>query len=295
MDCDFFEYSYFFTQPQSQGESTSEDLSWLIYLLTNGRDPKEQIDDTTVTVTETTVPLPTQSTAVPEYPAEQEVIPNSSDTDTTDVISSDDVPRRYELPPRSTRGIPPRRYDPEFESQRSRYPIQENQGNLSQVAVAFNTSLYSCSLPKSTDDALRDPKWKKAMEEEILALKRNETWERCILPKEKRVVGCKWVFSIKYHANGTIERYKARLVAKGYTQTFGVDYSETFSPVAKIDTIRVLFSIAANKDWPLYQFDVKNAFLHGKIEEEVYMQAPPGFSHEYNKGEGCRLEKLYMG
>ena len=214
MDCDFFEHSYFFTQPRSQGESTSEDLSWLIYLLTNGRDPKEQIDDTTVTVTETTVPLPTQSTAVPEYPAEQEVIPNSPDTDTNDVISSDDVPRRYELPPRSTRGIPPRRYDPEFESQRSRYPIQENQGNLSQVAVAFNTSLYSCSLPKSTDDALRDPKWKKAMEEEILALKRNETWERCILPKEKRVVGCKWVFSIKYHANGTIERYKARLVQK---------------------------------------------------------------------------------
>ena len=74
----------------------------------------------------------------------------------------------------------------------------------------------------------------KAMEEEILDLKKNETWERCMLLKGKRIVGCKWVFSIKYHADGTNERYKAQLVAKGYTQTFGVDYSETFCPVAKL-------------------------------------------------------------
>ena len=90
-----------------------------------------------------------------------------------------------------------------------------------------------------------------------------------MLPKGKKTVGCKWVYSIKYHFNGTIKRYKARLVAKGHTQTYGIDNSETFSPVAKIGTIRVLFSIAATKDLPLYQFDVKNTFLQGEIEEEV--------------------------
>ena len=129
------------------------------------------------------------------------------------------------------------------------------------------------------------------MKDEISALKKNNTWDNCMLPKGNKTVRCKWVFTIKYHADGTIERYKAPLVAKGYTQTYGIDYSETFSSVAKIDTIRVLFSIAANKDWPLYQFDVKNAFLHGEIEEEVYMHAPPGFSDEFAPGEGCRLKR----
>ena len=154
--------------------------------MANGRDPKEQVNDTTVTITETTVLPPTHSIAVPEYPADLEVTPNSIDVN-NDVMSSDNVSRRYELPPRNTRGIPPRRYDPEFESQRSRYPIyQDSQDHLSQTAVAFNASLYSGNLPKNTDDALRDPKWKKAMEEEILALKKNETWEPCMLPKGKR-------------------------------------------------------------------------------------------------------------
>ena len=92
------------------------------------------------------------------------------------------------------------------------------------------------------------------------------------LPEGENVIGLKWVYCTKYNADGTIQKYKARLVAKGYTQTYGIDYSETFSPVTKIDTIGVLFSIAANKDWLLHQFDVKNAFLHGEIQKEVFMQ-----------------------
>src|SRR5664279_5113238 len=115
------------------------------------------------------------------------------------------------------------------------------------------------------------------MDVEMEALNKNGTWSLVELPKGKKPVGCKWVYTIKFGANGEVERYKARLVAKGFTQTYGIDFQETFSPVAKLNTIRVLLSLAANLDWPLHQFDVKNAFLHGNLKEEIYMDIPPGY------------------
>ena len=107
-------------------------------------------------------------------------------------------------------------------------------------------------------------------------------------------MGCKWVFSIEHKAYGSIERYKARLMGKGYTQTHSIDYQEIFSPVAKLNTVRVLLSLAANLDWPLHQFDVKNAFLHGDLEEEVYMDIPSGFETSSKTRGVCKLKKHYM-
>ena len=129
------------------------------------------------------------------------------------------------------------------------------------------------------------------MEEEIKALIRNKTWKKFKIPRGKKVVGCKLVFSIKYKSDGMIKRYKACLVAKGYTQTYGIDYSETFFSIEKLDTIRVLLSIVANKDWPIHQFDVKNAFLHRLIQEEVFMQAQPGSLENFSENEGYKLKR----
>ncbi|KAK3004522.1 hypothetical protein RJ639_018855 [Escallonia herrerae] len=124
-------------------------------------------------------------------------------------------------------------------------------------------------------EALADPRWKEAMNEEMKSLQENKTWEVIDRPPGKKPVGCRGIYTVKYKADGTIERFKARLVAKGYVQTYGIDYTETFAPVAKINTVRVLLSLAANLNWPLQQFDVKNAFLHGELSEEVYMELPP--------------------
>ncbi|KAK1419961.1 hypothetical protein QVD17_29426 [Tagetes erecta] len=174
---------------------------------------------------------------------------------------------KYVLPPRANRGIPPKRYSPEKHTGSSRYPVASiAEGNLSKEAKAFSSSLYEEQIPNSVEQALKSKNWKDAMETEMGALMRNGTWEKCALPLGKKAVGCRWLFSIKHKPDGTIGRYKARLVAKGYSQTYGIDYSETFSPVAKMNTIRVLFSIAANKGWPLHQLDVTNAFLHGDLK-----------------------------
>ena len=166
---------------------------------------------------------------------------------------------------------------------------------LSTPYYAFVSSLDSVSIPKTTDEALAHPGWRQAMLDEMSALHSNGTWDLVSLPPGKSPVGCRWVYAVKVGPDGTVERLKARLVAKGYTQIFGLDYGDTFSPVAKIASVRVFLSIAAIRHWPLYQLDIKNAFLHGELEEEVYMEQPPGFVAQGEYGKVCRLRRSLYG
>lgn len=118
------------------------------------------------------------------------------------------------------------------------------------------------------------------MDVEITALAQNRTWSVESLPRGKHVIGCKWVFTIKYNPDGSIDRYKARLVAKGYTQQEGINYIETFSPVVKLASVKLLLGLASIHGWTLTQMDVTNAFLHGDLDEEIFMSLPQGYTPE---------------
>ena len=151
-------------------------------------------------------------------------------------------------------------------------------------------------IPNNVQEALVDPKWKVVMDEEMKSLQENKTWELVDCLTGKKLVVCQWIYTVKYKAGKTIERYKARLVAKGYTQTYKIDYTKTFAPVAKINTIRVLLFLATNLDWPLHQFDVKNAFLLGELSKEIYMDLPPGYMIQKGHSQKmCRLKKSLYG
>lgn len=166
-----------------------------------------------------------------------------------------DTLTRYHLPFRHNKGKPPVQYLPNAEVKRSKYPITNHvttKGLLDPLKACVH-KLSSCHVPYGVHEALANLKWSQAIQEEMEALQKNNTWDLVSLPKGKKSVGSKWVFSIKYKADGSIKRYKAKLVAKGYTQTYGIDYQETFSPVGKLNTIRVLLSLATNLDWPLHQ------------------------------------------
>ena len=166
---------------------------------------------------------------------------------------------------------------------------------LSPTFRAFTSSITEIQVPQNIQEAFKYPKWKAAVDEEVRALEKNGTWEITDLPRGKKPVGCKWIFTVKYKADGNVDRYKARLVAKGFTQSYGIDYQETFAPVAKLNTVRVLLSLAANLDWSLHQLDVKNAFLNGDLEEEVYMDIPAGLETTSNFNKVCRLRKSLYG
>nr|ABA94321.1 retrotransposon protein, putative, unclassified [Oryza sativa Japonica Group] len=231
-----------------------------------------------------------QSLSPPASLASLETIGNTSPT-----LEHVELPLAQRRETRSNASRPPIRLG--FEHLSSMHDIA-NYITYSHVSPAYKTfiaSLQTVPIPKDWKCAKQDPKWKDAMKEELNALVKNKTWELVKLPPEKRTVGCKWVFTVKQTPEGKVDRYKARLVAKGYSQTYGIDYDEIFAPVAKMGTVRGLVSCAVNFGWPLHQLDVKNAFLHGDLHEEVYMEIPPGFGNSQTVGKVCKLKKSLYG
>ncbi|GJW79007.1 putative RNA-directed DNA polymerase [Tanacetum coccineum] len=166
--------------------------------------------------------------------------------------------------------------------------------NLSTENKCFATELNKSLEPKSFYEASKDQHWIEAMNNEMDALYRNDTWEIVELPMGRKAIGGKWVYKIKYKSSGDIDRYKARYVAKGYNQKEGVDFDETFSPVVKIVTVRCVINLAVQNNWFIFQLDVNNAFLYGDLDETVYMSLPEGF---FNPGDKrvCRLKKSLYG
>ncbi|KAL4021580.1 hypothetical protein IC575_020386 [Cucumis melo] len=129
------------------------------------------------------------------------------------------------------------------------------------------------------------------MDEEIEAIEQNNTWELIDLPKGHKTIGVKWVYKTKLKENGEVDKYKACLVAKGYKQEFGIDYKEVFAPVARHDTIRLVVSLAVQNSWPIFQLDVKSAFLHGELQEKVFVDQPPGYVKVKDEHKVYRLKK----
>jgi transposase InsO family protein len=165
---------------------------------------------------------------------------------------------------RSSRvSVPPDRYG--FSSSSSENSIS-----------ALTATLANFDIPNCYSHAAKHDCWRQAMQEEIAALEANHTWDIEPCPPTVVPLGCKWVYSVKVRSDGSLDRYKARLVALGNNQEYGVNYEETFAPVAKMTTVRTILALAASNDWPLHQMDVKNAFLHGDLKECIYMKPPPG-------------------
>ncbi|KAJ0844964.1 putative RNA-directed DNA polymerase [Helianthus annuus] len=162
-------------------------------------------------------------------------------------------------------------------------------------SVAEEESMYEPLTYFEAVNSSNKEKWEQAMKDEMHSLYKNKTWELVDRPKDQKLVDCKWIFKIKEGMPGEAPRFKARLVAKGFTQKAGIDYSEVFSPVVKHTSIRAILSLTAVQDLELEQLDIKTAFLHGNLEEKIYMKQPQGFEDTDKPDQVCLLKRSLYG
>ncbi|KAD2805945.1 hypothetical protein E3N88_39322 [Mikania micrantha] len=149
--------------------------------------------------------------------------------------------------------------------------------------------------PTSYEEAKEEDKWVVAMKYEMSSIERNNTWELVEAPKAIKPTGVKWVFKTKLNEKGEVDKHNARLVVKGYAQRKGVDYNELYAPMARWDTVRSIVAVASQRNWEIFQLDVKSVFLNGELKETVYVEQPPGFIHKGEEHKVCKLKKALYG
>lgn len=177
---------------------------------------------------------------------------------------------------------------------------EDEDENLAQFALFVDGLVQFAFFAESSDpacfeEAVHSENWRQAMDSEISSIEKNGTWLLTDLPKGAKSIGVKWVYKTKLNQHGDIEKYKARLVAKGYAQEHGIDYEEVYAPVARMDTVRMILALAAQRGWTVYQLDVKSAFLQGELTEEVYVEQPKGYELENAESKVYKLHKALYG
>ncbi|PNY05239.1 retrotransposon-related protein [Trifolium pratense] len=219
--------------------------------------------------------------------------PTTSENKNADTTSEDEMDKDSEenIPPKNTFN---------YKSSHPEELILGNKDSPRKTRSDFRNEeslvgLISMVEPTKIEEALSDDAWIVAMQEELNQFERNDVWSLVPKPSHKNIIGTKWVFRNKLNEQGEVVRNKARLVAQGYSQQEGIDYTETFAPVARLEAIRLLLSYAINHNITLYQMDVKSAFLNGVISEEVYVKQPPGFEDISNPNHVFKLKKSLYG
>lgn len=252
-------------------------------------------------------PLPSSATSAPAETEHVTPVQSSTPTtgvtpvasaspDDTTVASASEATAPLAPPPTETTTVPtPLNVPP---PQRHSMTTR-SKNNIVKPATKYNLNVNLQSdphwIPTTWQQAMKHPKWRAAMIVELNSILHNRTWDLVAVTENMNIVGCRWIFTIKYLPNGDIDRYKARIVAKGYHQQPGVDFTDTFSPVIKSTTIRLVLGLAVNNDWPVRQVDVNTAFLQGHLNEEVFMAQPPGFADADRPSHVCKLRKALYG
>ena len=240
--------------------------------------------------------IPTEESAeefIPEHEERRANAPEENTEENGAEENADQIPQRQPAHPRIAKEV---QVEKIINDIKAPGPLTRSKAShLSNFCGQY--AFVSITEPTKVDEAFLEPEWIQAMQEELHQFELNNVWELVKRPDPRKhnIIGTKWIYRNKQDENGLVVRNKARLVAQGYTQVEGIDFDETFAPVARLEAIRILLAYANHHDITLYQMDVKSAFLNGKLEEEVYVAQPPGFEDPKNPDKVFRLNKALYG